>query len=154
MPTAIDTTNLLDALAGLADEDTRGDTDWPFVLSAGERRSFSANTIIRDPAWRKRDPSGALRISPADADRLGLVDGGRARITTKRASAEVTVEVHDSMRPGHVSLPNGLGLDHPDPSGDTVVTGVAPNELTDADNRDPWVGTPYHKHVRARVEAA
>ena len=58
--------------------------DFPFVLSAGERRSFTANTIIRDPAWRKKDPSGALRISPADADRLGLVDGGRARLTTKR----------------------------------------------------------------------
>jgi anaerobic selenocysteine-containing dehydrogenase len=146
---------LLDALVGLADEDpAAADDHWPFVLSAGERRSFSANTIIRDPAWRKRDPSGALRISPADADRLGLVDGGRARITTKRASLEVTIEVHDSMRPGHVSLPNGLGLDHPDPAGDPVVTGVAPNELTDSADRDPWVGTPYHKHVRARVEAA
>ena len=66
----------------------------------------------------------------------------------------MTVEVHDSMRPGHVSLPNGLGLDHPDPVGDPVVTGVAPNELTDSTDRDPWVGTPYHKHVRARVEAA
>ncbi len=145
---------LLDALAALAAEDpTAADDEWPFVLSAGERRSFSANTIIRDPAWRKRDPGGALRVSPADAEALGLVDGGRARITTKRGSAEVAVEVHDAMRPGHVSLPNGLGLDHPDPSGSPVVTGVAPNELTDTADRDPWVGTPYHKHVRARVEA-
>ena len=28
------------------------DPDWPFLLSAGERRSFTANTILRDPAWR------------------------------------------------------------------------------------------------------
>ena len=44
----------------------------PLVLSAGERRANTANTIIRDPAWRKRDAAGALRISPADAARLGL----------------------------------------------------------------------------------
>ncbi|HET6950341.1 MAG TPA: molybdopterin-dependent oxidoreductase [Acidimicrobiales bacterium] len=145
---------LLDELAGLAGEQPPGaDDDWPFVLSAGERRSFSANTIIRDPAWRKRDPAGSLRVNPDDAARLGLVDGGRARVTTRRATAEVTVEVHDSMRPGHVSLPNGLGLDHPGAGGVPVVTGLAPNELTSSGDRDRWVGTPHHKHVRARVEA-
>jgi formate dehydrogenase len=57
------------------------------------------------------------------------------------------------MRDGHASLPNGLGLDHPDADGRPVVTGVAPNELTASDDRDPWVGTPHHKHVRARIEA-
>lgn len=145
---------LLDELAGLAAEMPPGaDDEWPFVLSAGERRSFSANTIFRDPAWRKRDAAGALRVSPADADRLGLVDGGKARVTTKRASAEVTVAVHPSMREGHASLPNGLGLDHPDADGRPVVTGVAPNELTASGDRDRWVGTPHHKHVRARIEA-
>ena len=46
------------------------------------------------------------------------------------------------MHPGHLSLPNGLGLDHPDDDGAAVVTGVAPNELTASEDRDPWVGTP------------
>jgi formate dehydrogenase len=122
------------------------------VLSAGERRSFSANTIIRDPAWRKRDPAGALRVNPADAERLGLVDGGHARLVTKRASVAVTVGLDDAMSQGHVSLPNGLGLDHPTADGEVVVTGTAPNELTASEDRDPWVGTPHHKHVRARLE--
>ena len=145
---------LLDELAGLAAETPPGaDDEWRFVLAAGERRSFSASTIFRDPAWRKRDATGALRVSPVDAERLGLVDGGRARVTTKRASAEVTVAVHPSMRAGCASLPNGLGLDHPGPHGRPVVTGVAPNELTASGDRDPWVGTPHHKHVRARIEA-
>ena len=59
---------LLAELAALADEAPPGDDpEWPFLLSAGERRSFTANTIFRDPAWRKRDPDGALRVSPADA---------------------------------------------------------------------------------------
>jgi len=34
-----------------------------FLLSAGERRSFTANTIIRDPAWRKIDTDVALCAS-------------------------------------------------------------------------------------------
>nr|BFE81386.1 hypothetical protein GCM10020093_039870 [Planobispora longispora] len=90
----------------------RSDPAFPFVLSAGERRAFTANTIVRDPAWRRRDGAGVLRVNPDDAAALGLADGGPARLTTRRGSAEVTVELTDSLQPGHVSLPNGLGLDY------------------------------------------
>ena len=127
----------------------RPDADgaWPFVLSAGERRAFTANTIMRDPTWRKRDATGTLRISELDAARLGVAPGGRVRLSTKRGSAEVLVEPTDRMRAGHISLPNGLGL-----TTDGVTTGVAPNELTASEDRDEWVGTPRHKHVPARLE--
>ena len=54
---------------------------------------------------------------------------------------------------GHVSLPNGLGVTYPDSDGEQPMTGVAPNELTALEDRDPHVGTPWHKNVRARVEA-
>jgi len=145
---------LLDELAALADEPPPGsDPSWPFILSAGERRSFTANTIIRDPSWRKRDPEGALRVNPDDAARLGLDDGGRALLITRRGEAEVAVEVSDMMAPGHISLPNGLGLSHPRTGHPgTEITGVAPNELTSSDDRDPIAGTPWHKHVPARLE--
>ncbi|HEY4409591.1 MAG TPA: molybdopterin dinucleotide binding domain-containing protein, partial [Acidimicrobiia bacterium] len=146
---------LLAELAGLTAEPDAGpgaDPAWPFVLSAGERRSFTANTIMRDPTWRKRDPAGALRVSPGDAQRLGLIDGGRANLTTRRGGGVVTVEIDDRMQDGHVSLPNGLGLDHPTEDGRRVTTGLAPNDLTDAADRDPFAGTPWHKHVPARLE--
>ena len=58
-------------------------SDFPIVLSAGERRAYTANDIFRDPGWRKRDADGALRVSVEDAQALGLVAGGRARITTE-----------------------------------------------------------------------
>jgi anaerobic selenocysteine-containing dehydrogenase len=126
----------------------------PLVLSAGERRSSTANTIIRDPSWRKRDGHGALRVSPADALRLGLESGGRARVTTARGAVEAVVEISEAMQAGHVSLPNGLGLDYPaQDDGAPVVTGVALNELTALEHRDPRALTPLHKHVPARVEA-
>jgi anaerobic selenocysteine-containing dehydrogenase len=126
------------------------DDEYPLVLSAGERRSFTANTIYRDPTWRRRDAQGALRVSLADADRLGLTTGSLARLSTRRGSAQVVVEVSDMMREGHISLPNGLGVDHPEHG----TVGVAPNELTSLDHRDWLAGTPWHKHVPARLEAA
>ena len=130
------------------------DAAFPLVLSAGERRAYTANTIFRDPTWRKHDSQGALRVHPRDAESLGLRDGGKARLTTRRAAVEVTVEVSDTMRPGHISLPNGLGLDYPgDGSGHRLQAGVAPNELTASEDRDPFAGTPWHKYVPARLEA-
>ena len=123
------------------------------MLAAGERRAFTANDIFRDPGWRKRDGDGALRVSVEDAHTLGLVDGGRARITTAAGSAEATVEVSEAMLPGHASLPNGFGLDYTADDGATVVPGVAPNALTSSDWRDAYAGTPWHKHVPARIEA-
>jgi anaerobic selenocysteine-containing dehydrogenase len=144
---------LLGELAGLASEDPPGaDPEWPLVLSAGERRSFTANTIMRDPAWRKRDPGGSLRMNPGDAAALGVADGEVVRVRTRRGSGAAPVELHERMQRGHVSLPNGLGLDHLGDDGSPVVTGLGPNELTASEDRDPWAGTPWHKHVPARIE--
>jgi anaerobic selenocysteine-containing dehydrogenase len=145
---------LLDELRALRGEDPAArDPAFPFVLAAGERRTSTANTIYRDPAWRRKDAHGALRMNPADAGRLGIRDGGRARVTTKRGSVEAQVELTDTLQPGHVTLPNGLGLAYPGADGREIVTGVPPNELTASEDRDWIAGTPWHKHVRARVEA-
>jgi anaerobic selenocysteine-containing dehydrogenase len=144
---------LLDELAGLRDAATATTPAFPFVLSAGERRSSTANTIMRDPAFRKRDSIG-LRMNATDAQRLGVTEGGRVRVTTERGSAEVAVELSDTLQSGHVSLPNGLGLTYPDPVGDVAMHGVPPNELTASGHRDWLAGTPWHKHVPARIEPA
>jgi formate dehydrogenase len=146
---------LLDELGGLAAEDPGSrDAQFPFVLSAGERRTSTANTIYRDPAWRKRDLGGALRMNPGDAERLGIADGGRARVTTKRGTLETVIEITDTLQAGHVSLPNGLGLSYPNEHGERLVHGIPPNELTSSEDRAWFAGTPHHKHVPARVEAA
>lgn len=144
---------LLAEAEGLRDETLDRPADWPFVLAAGERRSSTANTIYRDPDWRKKDRDGALRVHPDDAAAVGLVDGGRARVITESGDAIALVELHDGMLPGFISLPNGFGLDHPGGDGDSVAVGVAPNELTSASARDWFAGTPHHKHVPARLES-
>ena len=150
---ALDMPDMLDEIRALRDARPPLTTqEFPIVLSAGERRAYTANDIFRDPAWRKRDADGALRVSVEDAEELGLVDGGRARITTAAGSAEASVEVSEAMLPGHASLPNGFGLDFTDDDGRARIPGVAPNTLTSTDWRDAYAGTPWHKHVPARIE--
>ena len=145
---------MLDEIRALSDARPQFTTpDFPIVLSAGERRAYTANDIFRDPTWRKRDADGALRVSLEDAEALGLVHGARARITTAAGSAEASVEISEAMLPGHASLPNGFGLDFVDADGQTHIPGVAPNALTSSDWRDVYAGTPWHKHVPARIEA-
>ena len=127
--------------------------DFPFVLSAGERRAFTANTIIRDPDWKRKDHAGALRINPQDARRLNLGEGATARVTTASGVAEAVVEICERMQQGHVALPNGAGLLYPDAAGVDRLVGLAPNELTSRFDRDKFAGTPWHKSVPARLEA-
>lgn len=148
----LDIPELLEFVEALSPADIPGsDPEWPFVLSAGERRSFTANTIIRDPQWRKKDEDGALRMNERDAVRIGVDEGDMVRLTTKRGSAVFRVEVNDRMQDGHVSVPNGMGLDHVE-DGERVTTGVSPNELTSSADQDPIAGTPWHKSVPARLE--
>jgi len=78
-----------------------------------------------------------------------VVTGETVRLTTRRDAVLVAIEVSTSMQRGHISLPNGLGLTYP-----SGKRGVAPNDLTSTSDRDPFVGTPWHKHVPARVERA
>lgn len=131
---------------------TYATTEFPFILSAGERRSNTANGIYRDPSWRKSDHEGGLAIHPNDALSLGLNDGDRVRIITAGGSAEPVVLIDEDMYEGHVALPNGFGLDFPDEHGEHFRHGVAPNELTSLEWKDEIAGTPWHKHVPARLE--
>ena len=147
-------TDMLEATVALVSENPRETNDeYPFLLSAGERRAFTANTIMRNPAWRRKDIDGSLHIHPEDAARFNLGDGSNARITTKRGALDVVVEMSERMRRGHISLPNGLGLDYPDDNGVPKASGVSPNELTSAEMADEFVGTPWHKSVPVRIEA-
>ncbi|HWN98788.1 MAG TPA: molybdopterin-dependent oxidoreductase [Blastocatellia bacterium] len=141
---------MLEALRALDPKQPEA-TDYPFVLVAGERRSYNANTIYRDPDWRKTDRDGALKVHPDDAAQRGLTDGGWARCESKRGAVLVRVEVSDQVARGQVTLPHGYGMEHPESNGKRSRTGAHINELTSAEDRDPIAGTPYHKYVPVRL---
>lgn len=143
---------LVEAIAGLQHSTPNTNPDYPLVLSAGERRPDTANTAIRDSSWHKRGKYGTLRIHADDAAALGCVDGEIVRLTTPRASVNVPLEVSKMMQRGHISLPNGQGLQYIAADGAVIQHGIAPNELTDGQRRDFFAGTPWHKCVPARLE--
>jgi anaerobic selenocysteine-containing dehydrogenase len=144
----LDVDRMLEALAALEREPEMR-ADLPFVLIAGERRAYNANTIYRDPSWRKNDREGALRIHPSDAQRLGLADGDRAICRSSRGAVTVTVEHYDALRPGVVTLPHGYGMQY---GGEQ--NGPALNVLTETGHRDPIAGTPFHKYVPVAITRA
>jgi anaerobic selenocysteine-containing dehydrogenase len=128
------------------------DPEFPMLLAAGERRAYTANTIVRDPEWVKKKTSAALAVNPEDAAECGVGDGEQVRLVTQAGAANVLITVDDRMMRGTLSLPNGLGLLYPDGQGKDTALGVAPNELTTTGLRDKFLGTPLHKHVPARIE--
>ena len=117
------------------------------VFGAGERRTYNANAIFRDPAWRKQDKEGALRIHPSDADSLGLADGTKARVRSATGVIDVSVKRDESVRRGMVTLPHGHGTRY----GDSEPIGPALNQLTSAEHCEPFTRTPFHKHVPVRI---
>jgi anaerobic selenocysteine-containing dehydrogenase len=133
------------------DDETR-DAAYPFILQAGERRSYNANQIFRSNAWRKKDSEGALRIHPEDAAELGLSDGDAARVESRRGAVEARVEVTDAVRRGLVSLPHGYGMIEGEGAGAKQL-GPNVNDLTDSHHCDAIAKTPFHKYVPVRVTA-
>jgi len=126
--------------------------EFPLILTAGQRRAETANTIIRDASWDKKNKSASLFMHPDDAETLGLATGDIVKVTTKAGSGQTDVEVTDYQRPGFIGLPNGVGVDYVDADGNNIKVGIAPNELTSSHHKDFFAGTPWHKYVPARVE--
>lgn len=137
---------MLEELRALKTEIMPG-ANFPFILMAGERRSYNANQIYRDPAWRKVDPHGAMRMHPDDANALELVDGSRATCTSERDSIDVVIEIDDGVRRGMVTLPHGYGMRYKD----SAPIGPELNRLTSSAHCDALARTPFHKHVPVHI---
>jgi anaerobic selenocysteine-containing dehydrogenase len=140
---------MIDEMRRAAATPPANDPDYPFVLAAGLRTRWTANTIHRDPKWRKgRGPHCALNLSTADAKRLGITEGELLRVSTRRGALTMPAQIDAKLMPGHVWMPNGFGAVVADGSTD----GANQNELTDAADRDPFTGIPHHRCVRCQVE--
>jgi anaerobic selenocysteine-containing dehydrogenase len=115
----------------------------PELVIVGRRQLRSNNSWMHNlPVLAKGPFRCTALVSSIDATRLGLEDGGRARIANGARSIEVEVEVSDDMMPGVVSLPHGWG--HDLPGARLGVAGARPganlNALFDETLRDPLSG--------------
>ena len=143
---------MLDELATIDRKLPQHYPEYPFILSAGERRPDTSNTSIRNPAWLKKGDFGMLHIHPQDAAALGCAQGDWIELRTPRGTARAPIELTDELQRGHVTLPNGHGLDYQHTDGQVERRGVALNELTNTTDRDPYAGTPWHKYVPVHLE--
>jgi formate dehydrogenase len=145
---------LLEELARAIATDLPTDPAYPFVMASGLRTPWNANTIQRDPSWRKgRGPHCALHLAPADAEALGIAQGDTVRVRTRRGEIVLPADVDKKLQPGHVWMPNGFGMAYPSgENGALEVQGANPNDLSDAADRDPITGCPHHKYTLCAVE--
>ncbi|MCX5156280.1 molybdopterin oxidoreductase family protein [Streptomyces sp. NBC_00291] len=114
------------------------------LVLVGRRHLRSNNSWLHNvPALVGGSNRCTLHVHPQDADRLGLTDGGRARITADGGSLEVPVEITDAVRTGVVSLPHGWGHDRAGSrlSVARAVPGANVNQLLDGSRLDPLSGT-------------
>ena len=110
----------LERLAAAVPELTQRD-----LVLVGRRHLRSNNSWMHNiEVLVKGKPRCTLHVHPDDAVRLGLVDGGHARVTSRVGSLDAPVEVTDSVRPGVVSLPARMGsLDARHPPARRCVSG-------------------------------
>ncbi|MER7826368.1 molybdopterin oxidoreductase family protein [Streptomyces sp. NPDC096097] len=114
------------------------------LVLVGRRHLRSNNSWLHNvPALTGGSNRCTLQVHPQDADRLGLVDGGQARVTADGGSLEVPVEVTDAIRSGVVSLPHGWGHDRAGSrlSVAAAAPGVNVNQLLDGTRMDRLSGT-------------
>jgi anaerobic selenocysteine-containing dehydrogenase len=115
----------------------------PALVIVGRRQLRSNNSWMHNlPVLAKGPFRCTALVSTSDATRLGLRDGGRARIANGARSIEVEVEVSDEMMPGVVSLPHGWGHDLPGTRMGVARErpGANLNALLDERLRDPLSG--------------
>ena len=84
------------------------------MVLIGRRQLRSNNSWMHNlPPLVKGKERCTLQVNPADAERLGLADGGAASVTSAVGGLTATVEVTDEIMPGVVSIPHGWGHDAP-----------------------------------------
>jgi anaerobic selenocysteine-containing dehydrogenase len=146
---------MLEEIDRAAAAEPETDPAYPFVLASGLRTRWNANTIQRDPKWRKgRGPHCALHLSPNDAAKLEVEEGDLLKIATRRGEITLPAALDKKLMDGHVWIPNGFGMAYPDAAGNLVVQGANLNVLSDAQDRDPISGCPHHKYTLCSIERA
>ena len=117
------------------------DEDYPLTLTTGRvLEHWHGGTQTRNASLNTLFPEALMEISPADAARLGIADGGAARVTSRRGSIVLRARVTHKANPGVVFIPFHFAE-------------AAANLLT-IDALDPLALIPEYKACAVRVVRA
>jgi len=116
------------------------DAEYPLILSTGRRRyHYHTGTMTqRTGALEVFYPAEYLEINCADAEKLGISDGDKVRVISRRGQVEVAAKITDIVTPGMVFT----SFQYPD---------VPINKVTNA-ARDPISKIPEYKVCAVKVE--
>jgi anaerobic selenocysteine-containing dehydrogenase len=82
------------------------------MVLIGRRQLRSNNSWMHNlPALVKGKERCTLHVHPDDAARIGLTEGGGARLRSAAGELVATVELSDAIMPGVLSIPHGWGHD-------------------------------------------
>ncbi|OPX88758.1 MAG: Formate dehydrogenase H [Pelotomaculum sp. PtaB.Bin104] len=118
------------------------DQEYPFILSTGRRRyHYHTGTMTqRTGTMEVFYPAEYLEINGSDAEKLGIADGDRVRVASRRGQVEVEARVTSTITPGMVFT----SFQYPD---------VPINKLTNP-ARDPVSKIPEYKVCAVKLEKA
>ncbi len=101
---------------------------------------WHGGSLTRNASLNEIYPEALMEINPADAARLGIEDGGAARVTSRRGSLVLRARVTRKANPGVVFIPFHFAE-------------AAANLLT-IDALDPLAKIPEYKACAVRVVPA
>ncbi|MDT5000012.1 MAG: sulfite reductase flavoprotein alpha-component, partial [Mycobacterium sp.] len=111
------------------------DDDFPMVFTTG-RLAHQWHTMTktgRVAQLNKLNPEPFLQLHPEDADRLGIRDGDRVEIRSRRGRAVLPATVDDAVRPGVCFAP----MHWADAFASDVAINAVTNDAVDADSLQP-----------------
>ncbi|WP_076745500.1 nitrate reductase [Sphingomonas jeddahensis] len=121
-------------------------TRWPMTLNTGRYRDHW-HTMTRTglaPKLARHRAEPLVEVHADDAVRLGLVDGGLARVATPQGDSVYRVSVGEGQRPGELFVP----IHWTDRTSSGGRTGLLPRPLA-----DPISGQPGFKATPASIVA-
>lgn len=117
----------------------RLDEEYPIRLSTG-RRLEDFNTGVQSGLYAyPRRRGETIDVSPEDADKLGLEEGERVRVRSRRGEVVAPVHIDESLRPGLTFMTFHFPEE-------------VPTNLLTIDATDPIAGTAEFKASAIRIE--
>ncbi len=82
------------------------DNDYPFILTTGRNlyHYHTSTMTARSKSINEHISEDTLRINPADAGDLGVVDGDKVKVASRRGEIEVKAELTDTVGKGIVFM--------------------------------------------------
>ncbi len=116
------------------------DAEYPLVLSTGRTLYHynAATQTRRESGPVLKQPTNFVEVAPRDARRMGLTDGERVHVSSRRGTVHATVQISRRMRPGCIWMPLHFAEDRAN-----MLTNEAGDSVT---------GTAEYKVCAARIE--